>query len=72
MIRGNLQFTVRIAFCCVLHRCKSQDIYLLIVVQADVPFNKPRAQLILYPTFCDRGFDGQGLLPQACQVLLIC
>ena len=26
MIRGILQFTLRIAFRCVLHRCKSQDI----------------------------------------------
>ena len=26
MIRGILQFTLRIAFHCVLHRCKSQDI----------------------------------------------
>lgn len=27
MIHGVLQFTLRIAFCCVLHRCKSQDIH---------------------------------------------
>ncbi|KAJ7297050.1 hypothetical protein O6H91_Y083100 [Diphasiastrum complanatum] len=26
MIHGILQFTLRIAFRCVLHRCKSQDI----------------------------------------------
>ena len=26
MIRGILQFTLRIAFRCVLHRCRSQDI----------------------------------------------
>ena len=27
MIHGVLQFTLRIAVCCVLHRCKSQDIH---------------------------------------------
>ena len=26
MTHGNLQFALRIAFRCVLHRCKSQDI----------------------------------------------
>jgi hypothetical protein len=27
MTRGNLQFALRIAFRCVLHRCKNQDIH---------------------------------------------
>lgn len=26
MIRGVLHFTLRFAFCCVLHRCENQDI----------------------------------------------
>lgn len=42
MIRGVLQFTLRIAFCCVLHRCENQDIrclesYILIVYSTSPP-----------------------------------